>query len=69
MLLRSLFLFTVLALSVSPGYAQIAGEGGLKAEITGVAIPGDRRPVVTFKIADAKGWLEVDWGGAGRTWA
>ncbi|HEY2988527.1 MAG TPA: OmcA/MtrC family decaheme c-type cytochrome [Candidatus Binatia bacterium] len=34
---------------------QTAPDGGLKAEITGVAIPANRRPVVTFKITDAKG--------------
>jgi OmcA/MtrC family decaheme c-type cytochrome len=28
---------------------------GLKAEITGVAIPASRRPLVTFKVSDAKG--------------
>jgi len=30
-------------------------DGGLKAEITGVSIPGNRRPVVTFKIYDSRG--------------
>src|SRR5256885_17120962 len=55
MLLRSLFLVIVLAFQAAAAYAQVAGEGGLKAEITGVAIPADRRPIVTFKIADAKG--------------
>ncbi|HTM07530.1 MAG TPA: OmcA/MtrC family decaheme c-type cytochrome [Verrucomicrobiae bacterium] len=54
MLLRSLFLLALLAPSAPPAYAQVVGEGGLKAEITAVTIPGDRRPVVTFKIADAK---------------
>ena len=55
MLLRSLVLASLLAFTAPPAFAQTTGEGGLKAEITAVAIPADRRPVVTFKIADAKG--------------
>jgi OmcA/MtrC family decaheme c-type cytochrome len=34
---------------------QSGPDGGLKAEITGVSIPGNRRPVVTFKIFDSRG--------------
>ena len=61
MLLERLLLVTVFALSAATAYAQVAGEGGLKSEITAVSIPADRRPVVTFKIADAKGKpLELD---------
>jgi OmcA/MtrC family decaheme c-type cytochrome len=55
MLLRSFFLVFVLALHGTSASAQVSAEGGLKAEITGVAIPADRRPVVTFKIADRAG--------------
>ncbi len=41
--------------------AQSAADGGLKAEITAVSIPGNRRPVVTFKISDLRGKpLELD---------
>jgi len=36
-------------------FAQSSMGEGLKAEITGVKIPENRRPVVTFKISDAKG--------------
>jgi OmcA/MtrC family decaheme c-type cytochrome len=39
---------------VSSVHAQ-SSPGGLKAEITGVAIPASRRPLVTFKVSDAKG--------------
>jgi OmcA/MtrC family decaheme c-type cytochrome len=35
--------------------AQSTGDGGLKAEIAGVSISGNRRPVVTFKVSDVKG--------------
>ncbi|MSP38942.1 MAG: OmcA/MtrC family decaheme c-type cytochrome [Deltaproteobacteria bacterium] len=38
-----------------PGYAQSNAEGGLKAEISAVAIPANRRPMATFKITDASG--------------
>ena len=36
-------------------FVQRASGQGLKAEITRVKIPRDRRPVVTFKIRDSKG--------------
>ena len=35
--------------------AQYGADDGLKAEITAVSIPADRRPVVTFRISDGKG--------------
>jgi len=45
----------------APGYGQSSAQSGLKATITAVAIPNDRRPVVTFKITDVKGKpLELD---------
>ncbi len=49
------------ALMAAPGYGQSSAQSGLKATITAVAIPNDRRPVVTFKITDVKGKpLELD---------
>jgi hypothetical protein len=36
-------------------HGQNSSDTGLIAEITGVTIPADRRPVVMFKISDAKG--------------
>jgi OmcA/MtrC family decaheme c-type cytochrome len=55
-LCRSLFIILALTLAAAPAaHGQSAPDGGLKAEITAVAIPANRRPVVTFKIADAKG--------------
>jgi OmcA/MtrC family decaheme c-type cytochrome len=55
-LLRVLLLMSALTFATAPpADCQSVADGGLKAEITGVAIPADRRPVVTFKIADAKG--------------
>ncbi|HEX9444989.1 MAG TPA: OmcA/MtrC family decaheme c-type cytochrome, partial [Candidatus Binatia bacterium] len=55
-LLRAWFLISALVLWTAPSArAQGAPDGGIKAEITGVAIPGNRRPVVTFQVADAKG--------------
>ena len=49
------------ALMAAPGYGQSSAQSGLKAAITAVAIPTDRRPVVTLKITDAKGKpLELD---------
>jgi OmcA/MtrC family decaheme c-type cytochrome len=51
-------LFPILALTFSTAavsHGQSAPDGGLKAEITGVTIPGNRRPVVTIKVTDAKG--------------
>lgn len=61
-LLRALLLISALVLWAAPAArSQGAPGGGLKAEITGVAIPGDRRPVATFKVADLKGKpLELD---------
>ena len=56
LLLRVLPLVTAVALSVvSTARGQSDPGGGLKAEIASVAIPADRRPVVTFKISDGKG--------------
>ena len=49
-----LFLSFLLLGSV-PVYAQPSFGEGLKAEIAAVAIPENRRPVVTFKITDAQG--------------
>ena len=37
--------------------AVVAPGAGLKAEITKVEIPADNKPVVTFKVTDAKGNL------------
>jgi OmcA/MtrC family decaheme c-type cytochrome len=37
------------------GHAQSNSDAGLKAEISAVTIPANRRPVVTFKISDAGG--------------
>jgi len=55
-LFRSLFLILSLTFATAPAaHGQSAPESGLKAEITAVAIPANRRPIVTFKIADAKG--------------
>ncbi len=55
-LLRVLFLILAVALSTTAvSHSQSAPDGGLKAEIAGVTIPGNRRPVVTIKITDAKG--------------
>src|SRR5512136_1181616 len=39
----------------TPAVNAQSAANGLKAEITAVSIPGTRRPVVTFKISDAKG--------------
>lgn len=55
-LLRVLILMFTVAFFAPPAvHSQSAPDSGLKAEITGVSIPADRRPVVTFKISDAKG--------------
>ena len=54
--LRMPVFFVVAALfMVSVAAAQNPADDGLKAEITAVNIPADRRPVVTFKISDGKG--------------
>ncbi len=50
-----ILLLALTALPMPLVYSQETSGGGLKAEITAVAIPTNRRPVVTFKIADAKG--------------
>ncbi len=50
LLLLGLFLF-----GSPPVYGQGSSGEGLKAEILGVKIPDHRRPVVTFRILDAKG--------------
>ena len=55
-LLRVLILISAVVLS--PTYAvhtQTTPDSGLKAEITGVSIPANRRPAITFKISDGKG--------------
>lgn len=44
------FLFVLFVPVPTPVYGE-----GLKAQIVGVKIPENRRPVVTFKISDAKG--------------
>jgi OmcA/MtrC family decaheme c-type cytochrome len=55
-LLRTLILLLSLTAMTAPSlHAQSASQAGLKAEITGVTIPANRRPVVTFKISDTKG--------------
>ena len=36
-------------------HGQSSPNSGLKGEITGVTVPANRRPVVTFKISDSKG--------------
>lgn len=55
-LLRVLMLMFALTLFTTPAvHSQSTTDSGLKAEITGVSIPGNRRPVVTFKITDSKG--------------
>jgi OmcA/MtrC family decaheme c-type cytochrome len=50
---RTLFPILFLVSGLPTVYAQNS-PGGLKAEITGVAIPASRRPLVTFKVSDAK---------------
>lgn len=53
---RASILSIAFALSVvAVARGQSPSGDGLKAEIIGVVIPADRRPVVTFKISDAKG--------------
>jgi hypothetical protein len=55
-LLLLLILFFGLAVVVpSDVRGQSGPNGGLKAEIIGVSVPGSRRPVVTFKISDSRG--------------
>src|SRR5947207_12093687 len=53
-LFRFIFLISMTCALVSVLYAQNTTDGGLKAEIIAVSISGSR-PVVTFKISDAKG--------------
>jgi hypothetical protein len=47
-----LITFLLSGLPASLGQSRFAG---LRAQITGVAIPASRRPVVTFKVSDASG--------------
>ena len=55
-LLLLLILFFGLAVVVpSDVRGQSGPNGGLKAEIIGVSVPGSRRPVVAFKISDSRG--------------
>jgi hypothetical protein len=39
----------------SASYAQVPSSQALNTEISGVTIPADRRPVVTFKTSDGQG--------------
>ncbi|MDP2602234.1 MAG: hypothetical protein Q8S00_06525 [Deltaproteobacteria bacterium] len=56
LLLRVQVLVIAVALSVvGVARGQSGPDDGLKAEITAVSIPADRRPLVTFKISDSKG--------------
>jgi OmcA/MtrC family decaheme c-type cytochrome len=50
-----LFLIIVLSITASAGVHAQPVQSGLKAEIIGVTIAANRRPVVTFKVSDAKG--------------
>lgn len=52
---RILFLTIVLSITVSARVHAQPVQSGLKAEIIGVTIAANRRPVVTFKVSDAKG--------------
>jgi OmcA/MtrC family decaheme c-type cytochrome len=52
--LQGVLLITFLLSGLSGGHGQ-SPLGGLRAQITGVAIPASRRPVVTFKVSDAGG--------------
>ena len=55
-LLQAMILFFVVTLFSTPtARGQNTAEGGLKAEIIGVSVSDNRRPVVTFKIGDSKG--------------
>ncbi len=47
--------FSFFLIAAELNLAQLASGQGLKAEITRVKIPRNRRPVVTFKIHDSKG--------------
>lgn len=50
-----------MVLIAAPVCGQGSAQSGLKAEITGVTIPANRRPVVTFNVSDAKGQpLEIN---------
>ena len=51
---QTLFLFMFMVAAAPTAYGQ-SSVGGLRAEITAVTIPANRRPVVTFKVSDAKG--------------
>jgi hypothetical protein len=50
---QALFLFMFMV-AAAPTTGQ-SSVGGLRAEITAVTISANRRPVVTFKVSDAKG--------------
>jgi hypothetical protein len=50
-----LFLFLFFGSAALPPVLAQPVQNGLKAEIISVAIPAHRRPVVTFKVSDAKG--------------
>lgn len=50
-----LFLIIVLSITASARVHAQPVQSGLKAEIIGVTIAANRRPVVTFKVSDAKG--------------
>ena len=51
---QTLFLFMFMVAAAPTAYGQ-SSVGGLRADITAVTIPANRRPVVTFKVSDAKG--------------
>src|SRR5215510_1710766 len=57
----ALFLSTVLTIASPARVHAQSAHSNLKAEIVGVTIGANRRPVVTFKINDAKGRpIEID---------
>ena len=49
--------FSLFLTTAELNFARRVSGQGLKAEITRVKIPRNRRPVVTFKISDSKGKL------------
>jgi len=49
------FIILFLAAATPTADGQIPASGGFKAEITGVTIPADRRPLVNFTVSDANG--------------
>lgn len=52
---RILLLFVFAGVMAAPAVHAQPVQNGLKAEIINVTIPTNRRPVVTFKVSDAKG--------------